>query len=138
MCTLQKAQGCFNWAWLTQLQSESMHSKILFCAAQEWSGSRSWYSSKDSAFLLPNCLKAYNVHGYNVSACYQSVPLMLAMCLLVTNVSLKASQMRGHLNTCHQSVPFLSPNIPMLVNKVSQYILVLICFLIATEVTKLG
>jgi len=29
--------------WLTQLQSESMHSKILFCAAQEWSRSRSWY-----------------------------------------------------------------------------------------------
>ena len=31
--------------------------------------------------------------------------------------------------------PFLSPNIPMLINKVSQYILV---FLIATEVGKLN
>ena len=46
--------------------------------------------------------------------------------------------MRGHLNTCHQSVPFLPPNIAMLVNKVSLYILVLIHFLIATEVTKLS
>jgi len=45
--------------------------------AQEWSGSSSWYFTKDSAGLLPNCpLKAYNVHGYNG--------------LFVTKVSLKS------------------------------------------------
>jgi len=41
----------------------------ILCSLSEWSGSRSWYSSKDSTLLVPNCpLKAYNVHGY------QSVP----------------------------------------------------------------
>ena len=50
------------------------------------------------------------------------------MCLLVTKVSVKS----------FTSVPFLPPNIAMLVNKVSLYILVLIHFLIATEVTKLS
>jgi len=42
-----------------------------------WNGnsSRSWYSLRDSTCLLLNCsLKAYNVHIYSVSACYQSVP----------------------------------------------------------------
>ena len=87
-----------------------MYSKILLCAAQEWSGSRSWYSSKDSAFLLPNCLKTYNVHSYNVSACYQSVPLMLAMCLLVTNVSVKSF-------TNERPLEYMSPKCPLFVTK---------------------
>ena len=59
------------------------------------------------------------------------------VCLL-PKFPLKASQMRGHLNTCHQSVPFLSPNIPMLIKKFSPCILILICILIVTEVTKLS
>jgi len=46
--------------------------------------------------------------------------------------------MTGYLNTCHQTVPFFSPNIHMLVKKVSRHILILICFLIATEVPKLS
>ena len=36
---------------------------------------------------------------------------------MLPKCSLKASEMRSSLNTCHQSVPFLSPNLPMLVNK---------------------
>jgi len=75
----------------------------------------------------------------NVLACYQSKSYNVhTMCLLVTKVSIRslqcACQIRGHLNTCHQLSPYLSPNIPMLANKVSlkkrsRYILVLICIL---------
>ena len=40
-------EGCFNWA-------QSMHSEILklFCATQEWSGSRSWYSLRGFKLLV--------------------------------------------------------------------------------------
>ena len=65
---------------LTQFQSESIHSKILVCAAQEWSGSRSWYSLRDSTCFLPNCpciaiqcaclLPKCPLKAYNVSAGY--------------------------------------------------------------------
>ena len=63
----KKRPGLLNWAWLTQLQSESRHSKILFCAVQEWSGLITWYW--DSTCLLPNCPWKLNVLSYNVSAC---------------------------------------------------------------------
>ena len=53
------------------------------------------------------------------------------MCLLVTKVSAKSF-------TNERPLEYLSPNVPMLVNKVSLYILVLICLLIAIEVTKIG
>jgi len=71
-----------------------------------------------------------------MSGCYQNVLKSLQCVCLLLKCPLKASQMRGHMNIYHQSVPFLSPNIPLLVNKVSWYILLLIRFLIATEVTK--
>jgi len=61
--------------------------------------------------------------------------IKLAMCLLDTKVSVK-SFTKGHLNICHQSVPFLSPNIPKLFNKVSWYILVLICFLLQISLSS--
>ena len=48
------------------------------------------------------------------------------MCLLVTKVSIKSF-------TIERPLEYLSPNIPMLINKVSRYILVLICLLIVTE-----
>ena len=47
-----------------------MYSKILFCADQDWSRLRSWYSLWDSMYLLPKCpLQTYNMHSYNVSVC---------------------------------------------------------------------
>jgi len=52
------------------------------------------------------------------------------MCLLVTKVSAKSF-------TNERPLEYLSPNISILVNKVSPYILVLICLLIAIEVTKI-
>ena len=70
--------------------------------------------------MLPNC------------------PLKATMCLLVTKVSIKNYTNERPLEYLSPKVPFLSPNIPMLFNKVYLYIIVLICFLIATEVTKLG
>ena len=74
----------------------------------------------------------------HVSACYQSVPLKLAMSLLVIKMSVKSFTNERPLEYLPPKSPILPPNIPMLVNKVSRYILVLICFLIATEVTKLS
>jgi len=47
-------QGYFNWAWLTHLKLESMHSQMLFHAAREWSGLRSWYSL--FGFIQCGCL----------------------------------------------------------------------------------
>ena len=45
----------------------------------------------------------------------------------------------GHLNTCHQSVPFCHQTSPCLPTKFpSTYLNVLLCFLIATLVTKLS
>ena len=87
-----KNQGCFNWACLIVIRS--MHSKILFCAAQEWSGSGSHVLLKEySTCLLPYkltmCLLVTKVSpkslrcvcllpkcslkAYNVSSCYKSV-----------------------------------------------------------------
>ena len=69
------------------------------------------------------------------------------MCLLTAKVSLKsvcllqkASQMRGlvNYNACHQSVPlFLTKFLHAFLKQgTHNIILFLICFLIATEVTK--
>jgi len=68
-------------AWLTQLRSESMHSKMLSHAVREQSGLRSWYSN------VPACYqsKSYNVH---------------TMCLLVIKGSLKSLQCACLLPKC--------------------------------------
>ena len=48
--------------------------------------------------------------------------------------------MKEHLNACHLSVPCLSSNIAVLVNKVSlkNKVPVWICFLITTKVTNVS
>jgi len=60
------------------------------------------------------------------------------MCLLVTKMSVKSFTNERPIEYLSLKVPLLSSNISMLVNKISRYILVMICFLIVTEVTKLG
>jgi len=89
-----KRPGLFQLSLFNPVVIRSMHSKILFCAAQEWSGLGSRVLLKEySTCVLPYKLKMCllvtkvslkslqcvcllpkcSIKAYNVSACYQSV-----------------------------------------------------------------
>jgi len=127
-----KRPGLFQLSLFNPVVIRSMHSKILFCAAQEWSGSGSRvllkeYSTCLLPYMLTMCLLVTKVFFKSLQ-CVCLLPVSLKSLQLVAKLSLKslqcvcmlpkcqlkASQMRGHWNTCHQS-PY--PKCPFFVTK---------------------
>ena len=113
--------------------------KIKHVTAGSWCFTNSQRVKRPGLFQLSlvNAVAVTKHAFYGTILCSSRVVWIVIMVLfkgfnlLVTKVSIKSF-------TNERSLEYLSPNIPMVVNKVSRYILILICLLIVTEVTKLA